>query len=68
MSKSRDRASVNHEVRLNVQLKEWLYKDLQRIAGYFGQTVSDVVRMLIIEYVREKRQELMEVFNDDRRT
>ena len=50
-------ARVNDSVRFNMWIKKRLYEQLRTVSNNEGRTVSDILRVLIIQYLNEKDME-----------
>ena len=45
--------NVNGDVRLNVQIKRRIYEQLRTISEYEGRSISDIVRVVLMDYIEE---------------
>jgi len=57
------RGRLNNEVRLNVQLKRSIYDRLREISEEEGRSISDIIRVMIADYIWEydrRNKELIE--------
>ena len=50
-------ARDNDSVRFNMWIKKRLYEQLRTVSNNEGRTVSDILRVLIIQYLNEKDME-----------
>ena len=50
-------ARDNDSVRFNMWIKKRLYEQLRTVSNNEGRTVSEILRVLIIQYLNEKDME-----------